>query len=253
MIDIVSVNNMRSSEKVMMEHETSSIELMYRASLVLFKSYSWKGKIKIVVGKGNNGGDGYALACLLAQNKLMPMIYKVEDPTSEESSYFASKASSLGVMIKPYQSDKNLLENSDIIVDCLLGTGFQGEVKENYRKAIEEINNKKDAYIISCDINSGISGDYGPSSVFVKSDLTICIQAIKKGLLIQAKNHLKEIAVGDIGVSLLEEENHLLDEKEKLSLDKNLLQENDFFYAENGSHKLYVVPKWLKVTTLSYK
>jgi NAD(P)H-hydrate repair Nnr-like enzyme with NAD(P)H-hydrate epimerase domain len=47
-----------------------------------------------------------------------------------------------------------------MVVDCLLGTGFQGALHENYRTAIEEIN-ATDTQVISVDINSGMNGATG--------------------------------------------------------------------------------------------
>ena len=47
-----------------------------------------------------------------------------------------------------------------MVVDCLLGTGFQGALCENYRTAIKEIN-ASNAQVISVDINSGMNGATG--------------------------------------------------------------------------------------------
>ena len=52
------------------------------------------------------------------------------------------------------------LDGFVMVVDCLLGTGFQGVLHENYRTAIEEIN-ASGAEVISVDINSGMNGDTG--------------------------------------------------------------------------------------------
>ena len=52
------------------------------------------------------------------------------------------------------------LDGFDMVVDCLLGIGFQGALHENYRTAIEEIN-ATDTQVISVDINSGMNGATG--------------------------------------------------------------------------------------------
>lgn len=61
---VISVEQMRKSDAYTIEHLVPGKELMYRAATGVYESYNeWAGKrIAIVVGGGNNGGDGYALA-----------------------------------------------------------------------------------------------------------------------------------------------------------------------------------------------
>ena len=65
MIDCISVENMRRSDAYTIENFVPSLELMYRAAYGVFCQVGWYGKIAILAGSGNNGGDGYALACIL--------------------------------------------------------------------------------------------------------------------------------------------------------------------------------------------
>lgn len=73
MIDIVSILNMRQSDEKTAS-VIPSLELMRRAGNVLYSSIPWKGNIDILVGAGNNGGDGFALACFLAENGFSPYL-----------------------------------------------------------------------------------------------------------------------------------------------------------------------------------
>ena len=70
---IISVELMRKSDAYTIEHFVPSKELMYRAANGVFESFmSWDNKkIAIVVGGGNNGGDGYALAGILKKNNIL--------------------------------------------------------------------------------------------------------------------------------------------------------------------------------------
>ncbi len=254
MIDIVSVKNMKESDNAAKEGGIPSLELMRRASIVLYKSLAWKGNVNIVVGKGNNGGDGFALACILSNEGFSPVIYKVEDDISDDAYYFEKQAKELGVLINDYVPHLNQLEDADIIVDCLLGTGFKGKVEGIYRDAIEEINSYLDAFVVSCDINSGVSGDYGPTDIYVESDLTVCIQAIKKGMLLEGKSYLKSVTVGDIGITLLAKEDSMacVEEFNKHE-DIHVYREHGLSYYYHGENKVYMTPEWLKIRTLSYK
>ena len=96
-----------------------------------------------------------------------------------------------------------------MVVDCLLGTGFQGALRENYRTAIEEIN-ASDAQVISVDINSGMNGDTGEGELIVGSNLTVTIGFVKNGLVTpNAGNYMKRLVCADIGIRLAKEENKI--------------------------------------------
>ena len=58
---ILSVNDVRLSDTQTIQSGTPSKELMYRAALGVYNSYTWNGNIGIFCGSGNNAGDGYAL------------------------------------------------------------------------------------------------------------------------------------------------------------------------------------------------
>ena len=106
------------------------------------------------------------------------------------------------------------LDGVDIVVDCLLGTGFQGALRENYRTAIEEINASR-AQVICVDINSGMNGATGEGELIVRSDLTVTIGFVKNGLVTpNAGNYMKRLVCADIGIRLAKEENKLCDENE---------------------------------------
>ncbi|MBI5573757.1 MAG: NAD(P)H-hydrate epimerase, partial [Elusimicrobia bacterium] len=90
---------------------------------------------------------------------------------------------------------------TDLIVDALLGTGTKGKIREPYRKIIRKINSVK-IPVVSVDIPSGIDADTGKKQgVAVKSNLTVTMVAIKKGLIKNdGKKHSGKIIVTDIGL-----------------------------------------------------
>ena len=186
MEEIISVEKMRLSDAYTIEHFVPSKELMYRAASGVYESFKgWdKKKIAIVAGGGNNGGDGYALAGILKNKGIDSVIYKVSDKMSEDGRYYFEIAEKLGVSIKSFDENTDL-NDYEVIVDCILGTGFVGEVRGKAKDAIEAIN-KSHAYVISVDINSGMNGDTGEASLAVKSDLTVSIGYYKKGLFTEA-------------------------------------------------------------------
>ena len=202
-IKTISVEQMRKSDAYTIEHFVPGRELMYRAAQGVFDSYKeWKNKkTAIVVGGGNNGGDGYALAGIIKKNGYEADIYKVSDKMSEDGRYYNDIAAELGVNIVDFTED-TALSGYDVIVDCILGTGFTGEVRGNARNAIEAIN-RSGAFVISVDINSGMNGDTGEASIAVRSDLTVSIGYVKTGLVTEAAGkYIGELVNVDIGIVL---------------------------------------------------
>ena len=203
-INCISVENMRESDRLTIEKYVSGRILMYRAALGIYRAVDWYGDIAIAVGGGNNGGDGYALACILARHDYSCRIVKLSDKLTEDSGYYAAEAEALGVPSKAYHS--GAFANAEIVVDCLLGTGFQGSLREPWLNAVNEIN-ACHAQVVSVDINSGMNGDTGEAVTAVRSDLTVTIGYVKRGLVSEnAARYIKKLIIADIGIVLAKEE-----------------------------------------------
>ena len=207
---VVTVQNMRESDAHTIEGGVNSAELMHRAAEGIFNAVRFTGKVAIVCGSGNNGGDGYALACILCENGVTPTIFRVSEKFSKDGLYYYQMARSLGA------EEGNIhlpspFTGYDIVVDCLLGTGFTGEVRGSIRDAIEEIN-ACSAYVISADINSGINGDTGEAAVAVNSDLTVSIGAYKVGMFLgDAPYFIGGLRNADIGIEFIRDEYYQID------------------------------------------
>ena len=205
MKDVISVRNMLESDAYTIREFVPSKVLMYRAAMGVYLAAEWKGTIGILVGAGNNGGDGYALACILADQGIPSVIYRVSEKFSEDGRHYYDMALEKGVEIGMFTEDTDL-SGYDILVDCMLGTGFSGEVRGLYRAAIEKMNASK-AYTIAVDINSGMNGDTGLGDLVVKADLTVTIGFLKTGFFLgESYRHTDKLVVTDIGIKLLEEE-----------------------------------------------
>ena len=206
-LDCISVANMRESDRLTIECFCSGRTLMYRAALGVFRAAGWAGRTAIAVGGGNNGGDGYALACILARHGHFCKLVRLSEKLTEESAYYAELAAGLGVPMEPYSS--GAFADCDTVVDCLLGTGFQGSLREPWRSAVEEIN-ASGARVISVDINSGMNGDTGEAETAVRSDLTVTIGFVKRGLVTEnAGRYVKRLVVADIGIVLARQEDKI--------------------------------------------
>ena len=222
MIPCVSVENMRCSDAYTIANFVPSLELMYQAAMGIFKAHHWKGSTAIVVGSGNNGGDGFALAWILKEKGFECTVFTVSQRLSDDSAYYAGKAKETGVLVRPF--DRGCLEGFSTVVDCLLGTGFSGTVRKDYRNAIESIN-QSGAYVISADINSGMNGDTGEAELAVRSDLTVTIGFVKTGLVTKnAGKYIKKLVCADIGIKLVREEGSITEENCPPWLNMNIIR-----------------------------
>lgn len=221
-MDCISVENMRCSDAYTIANFVSGRELMHRAAWGVFLAVEWSGKTAIVVGSGNNGGDGYALACILKDQGFDCTVFRVSEKVSDDSAFYCDQAIRAGIPILPYTS--GCLKGFSLIVDCLLGTGFRGGVRDNYRLAIEEINGT-DAFVVSVDINSGMNGDTGEAELAVISDLTVTVGYVKTGLISSnAGSFMKRLVCADIGIRLVKEEGKITAETCPPWLDMQVLK-----------------------------
>ena len=228
MIDCICVETMRLSDQQTIATLVPSLELMGRAAEGVYRAAVWHGNIAIVAGSGNNGGDGFALACILQKENIPCTVFTLSRRLSPDSAYYAHLAEEAGVPILSFSP--GCLAGFTTVVDCLLGTGFQGDVREHYRAAIHEIN-ASHAYVISVDINSGMNGDTGDCVLAVKSDLTVTIGFVKNGLIAEnAGRYMKHLTCVDIGIRLARAEN-------KITANP----------AEANGETIFLCPPWLNM------
>lgn len=163
--------------------KSSAEAVMERAGKAVFDRVSARvGKILCVCGGGNNGGDGFVCARYLLEQGREVLVLSRAEKLSELAKLNREKYLALGGKITA-----EFPKTVDVVVDCLLGTGFQGELKENVAEQIQKINElkRKGAYVISVDIPSGVNGDSGLSKLAVEADETLCIGEWKRGNLLQ--------------------------------------------------------------------
>ncbi|TGL59025.1 NAD(P)H-hydrate epimerase [Leptospira sarikeiensis] len=143
--------------------------LMGFAALSVFKAWENRfrsaKKILILCGSGNNGGDGYALAQFLKAEELRVELYSKNGNFSEETKYYKNLTEELGIPNFPLEKFReDLISSGDILVDCILGTGFKNPLSEEISKIISEIRTAKQRlkdslFIQSIDAVSGYSPD----------------------------------------------------------------------------------------------
>ena len=231
----VSVANMRESDRKTIENYVPSLTLMFRAAMGVFRAGDWPGETVIAVGSGNNGGDGFALACILRQSGKRCRVVTLSERLSPDSAHFAARARELGVPVAPYAPCA--FDGADTVVDCLLGTGFTGTPREPYAAAIREMN-AAGASVVSVDIPSGLNGDTGEADAAVYSDLTVTVGFVKDGLIAPgAGRFISRLVCADIGI--------VLDRTERV-----LCAPEDF---DASRENLLPAPPWLELDPIDVR
>ncbi|MCR4900536.1 MAG: NAD(P)H-hydrate dehydratase [Treponema sp.] len=146
----------------------------------------------ILCGKGNNGGDGYALARLIYKN-LNPILFCLEPPATPQAIAQHTMCKKLGIpFINKKQLTQLLEQNSaDFIIDCLYGTGFKGQLAPQVKKFIDAANKSK-AIRVACDISSALE---------FNADYTVTMGEYKLSLFSdKAKAVSGQIIVAELGM-----------------------------------------------------
>src|SRR3954462_4828819 len=157
------------------------------------------GPVRVVIGKGNNGGDGLVVARLLRQEGREVEVMATGDVSELSGDPAANLERLPGPPPGPFEPDK--LAGSSAIVDAMLGTGFEGEPREPIAGAIAAIN-EQDAPVVACDVPSGVNASTGEvEAEAVRANVTATFHGSKVGLHVApGKWHAGEVRVVDIGI-----------------------------------------------------
>lgn len=160
----------------------------------------------VFAGSGNNGGDAFALARHLWNSDVKVMILHSKRLKEYQGAagYHLSLLRNLDVpYMYLYEYNLDFLKGVDIIVDGLLGTGFAGELREDYIQWIRAINKLgAKSFVLSLDIPSGINGITGkPSPVAVQANATVAFEEAKLGLFQpEAREFIGCLTIASIGI-----------------------------------------------------
>jgi len=205
----LSTRYMRTLEKNAEYLGISPIQLMENAgasvAVEIRKRFNPPSSVIIYSGTGGNGGDGMVAARHLAALGFNVSLILVGDPnrirneaTKRNWEILRRLRSSVEIQIIEDASQITKTDH-EVIVDSLLGTGVEGELREPISSVVKIINDGQ-GFKISVDIASGIDSDTGEiRGDYVKPDLTVTFHAPKIGMK-KVYDLLGEVVVGGIGI-----------------------------------------------------
>ena len=206
------------SEDILMEHASFSL---YE---YIEKNFKDESSIFIVCGPGNNGADGIALSRLLYGRYNVKLFLP-----------FGSKSKMSKIQLKRAELlNVNIIEeiqDYDVIVDCLFGSGLNKDLNVESQNIIKKLNSF-DSFKIACDIPSGINNLGQVTTCAFTADVTITMGALKVALYTDiAKDYVGKIKVSNLGIQR---------EVYETSSNLFLLEEEDMnlpFREKKNSHK----------------
>ncbi len=159
---VLSAKQIQQVDKYTIENEPIlDINLMERAAKAcsnwIYSHYEKTQKIVILVGKGNNGGDGLAIARILAENDFSVSVYLLSKKLKNSPKINYERLQKQGIvdLIEINQiTDLETIPSNSLLIDTLFGSGLTRPLEEFPRKIVE-FTNKLDLTVISIDIPSG--------------------------------------------------------------------------------------------------
>jgi ADP-dependent NAD(P)H-hydrate dehydratase / NAD(P)H-hydrate epimerase len=209
---ILSAEQIRAWDQYTITNEPiPSIDLMERAAS---KCFEWLEENNFLIypfaifcGKGNNGGDGLAIARMLANKGCTISVYILEfghKGTEDFQVNLARLHQYPSVKIQFIQDETNFheLSKDTIVIDALFGSGLTRPLDGITERLVEYIN-KSGCTVISIDIPSGMSVDKSSKgNAIIKADHTLTFQCYKQAFLVaENAEFIGEVIILDIGLS----------------------------------------------------
>lgn len=175
------------------------------------------GKVLLLCGRGNNGGDGFAMARFLTDGSLgaareTAILYggRLTDGGSPDEACMSEEcrrqyrlAVEAGIPVRPTAALASELSDTAVVVDALFGIGLDRPVTGDTASLLTSVAESR-LPVLAVDIPSGIHADTGAvMGVALPARATVTMQALKVGLLrYPGADFCGEIAVADLGIDL---------------------------------------------------
>jgi hydroxyethylthiazole kinase-like uncharacterized protein yjeF len=202
MFELLTSAEMAEADRLTIAGGTAGGELMESAGRAVAEAVAERhpsgSRIAVVAGPGNNGGDGFVAARLLAERGARVEVMLLGDIGRLKGDAAMAAKRWTGPVAA---AEPRALAGADVVIDALFGAGLDRPVEGTARALIEAIN-AGGAPVYAVDLPSGINGTSGETlGVAVKAAHTITFFRKKPGhLLLPGRLHCGTITVADIGI-----------------------------------------------------
>ena len=211
--DLLSVEEMYRADALTIEGGIPGTDLMEAAGCaVAVKAVQMcaSGTIAILCGPGNNGGDGFVAAKVLADimaregaNHWDLKVGLLGDPSAlqGDAKWALEQWRAVpGASISPI--DDNLIANADLVIDAIFGAGLARPIEGDLARLIDRINAKDQCTVLSVDVPSGVDGNTGAvRGTSFSADRTVTFFRKKPGhALLPGRLLSGEVTIAQIGI-----------------------------------------------------
>lgn len=204
----VTAAEMKAIEQAANEAGLLYLQMMENAGRAawaeLARRFAAPGRLLVVAGKGNNGGDGFVMARVAAKAGWQVTVWLAEgEPRTADAMTNRQLLSDLPVTVLPQKTPPRA-EGWTAAVDALYGTGFHGALRPAGQAACALLRQTRaaGAFLLAVDLPSGLCADTGEAAQgAVRADLTVALDSRKPvHTAPQAAAFCGEILLADIGI-----------------------------------------------------
>jgi len=203
MIELLTNAQMAEADRLAIASGIRGIDLMENAGRAVAEAiltcHPRPGRVVVVAGPGNNGGDGFVAARLLAERGLDIRVLLLGDREKLKGDAAAAAARWTGPTAR---ASPDALRSGELIIDALFGAGLERAVEGPARAMIEAMNSSG-VPIVAVDLPSGINGTSGGAGMgaAVNATQTVTFFRRKTGhVLLPGRLHCGPVQVADIGI-----------------------------------------------------
>ena len=198
---LLRVAEMQEADRLTVQAGTPGIELMQNAGSAVAREITrrWSPRpTAVLCGPGNNGGDGFVVARLLAAAG-WPVRLALSGPMDALRGDARHHAELWQRPVEPLE--RGVLEGAELVVDALFGSGLRRPLSGEITRILEAAAERR-VPLVAVDVPSGLLGDTGESLGAVAAVLTVTFTRKKPGhVLLPGRELCGEIVVADIGTS----------------------------------------------------
>jgi len=200
--EILSIEQMYAADKAAIARGTPGIQLMENAGQAITREIRKRWQpcaVSVLCGPGNNGGDGFVVARLLKAAGWSVRLALLGLPDKLQGDAGVAAAQWDGAVEK---LDTAILDDAQLVVDALFGSGLGRDLVGAARQVIEEIN-RQNMICVAVDLPSGVNGDSGQIlGAAAKAALSVTFCRRKAGhILLPGRELAGEIVTADIGIT----------------------------------------------------